>query len=353
MKGCNFVKNKKFIGFFVFVLCSILIVGGYFYQHRLEESTDDAAIDGHVAAIAPKIQGYVKKIYVTDNQEVKAGDLLFEIDATDYITKRDQAKATLASAQAALKAAQSNTSTTKISAPANFSAASAQVVSAKATWEKNAADRARAERLYAEDAYSKQQLDQAVANEESSRAVLAQMEATKQAANTSDSTIETSQNNADQLAAQVTQAEAALKQAEDDLENTKIVAPMDGYFTKKSVEEGAYVQTAQQLASLVSKQIWVTANFKETQLQHMKPGQHVDITVDAFPDLMLHGIIDSAQAGTGSRFSLFPAENATGNFVKIVQRVPVKITLDENAEPSLFILGPGMSVNATVHTESR
>ena len=140
-------------------------------------------------------------------------------------------------------------------------------------------------------------------------------------------------------------------QAETDLANTKIIAPIDGRITKRSVEIGNYVQAGQQLGSQAGTELWVVANFKETQLERMRPGQTVDVRIDAFPNVKLRGKVDSFQAGTGSRFSLFPAENATGNFVKIVQRVPVKIVFDNPPDDTLH-LGPGMSVVPTVYTES-
>jgi membrane fusion protein (multidrug efflux system) len=151
--------------------------------------------------------------------------------------------------------------------------------------------------------------------------------------------------------AQVRQAEADLAQAETDLANTKVIAAIDGRITKRSVEIGNYVQTGQQLATLVGTELWVVANFKETQLDHMRTGQPVSIRIDAFPSVKLSGKVDSFQAGTGSHFSLFPAENATGNFVKTVQRVPVKIVFDAPPDAALP-LGPGMSVIPTVYTST-
>lgn len=338
------------------VLIVLLIVigagGTYYYMHRSEVSTDDAAIEGHTITISPKVAGYVKNLYIKDNQEVKAGDVLLEIDPTDYIIRRDRAKAALAAAEAAASASKSSLETTTVSAPSNLDAASAQTASAQASWEKAYADRQRMESLFNADACSKQQLDQAVATEKSARAALDQMRASQHAATTAPSVIEAARNTSEQLAAQVRQAEIDLKQAETDLANTKITAPMDGRITKRSVELGNYVQTGQQLGTLVGNELWVIANFKETQLEHMRPGQSVEIHVDAFPSLVLYGKVDSQQAGTGARFSLFPAENATGNFVKIVQRVPIKIVFDK-LPADTWKLGPGMSVVPTVYTDGR
>lgn len=325
--------------------------GTYFYLHRGEVSTDDASINGRMVVISPKVSGYVKTINIQDNQVVKAGDLLLEIDPTDYIIRRDRARAALAAAKAAANASQANLATTTISAPAQVDSVSAQIASAEATWEKSSADRQRMEGLFSAGACSKQQLDQAIATEKSDRSSLDKLRAELRSAQTAPTVITAAKNTSDQVQDQVKLAEADLAQAEADLANTKIIAPMDGRITKKNVELGSYIQASQQLASLVNGELWVVANFKETQLEHMRIGQNVDIRIDAFPNIKLQGRVDSFQAGTGSFFSLFPAENATGNFVKTVQRVPVKIIFDELPDAALP-LGPGMSVIPTVHVES-
>ncbi|MCE5286871.1 MAG: HlyD family secretion protein [Pelosinus sp.] len=346
---------KNAAKFIKVIIVLLLVLGGgstYYYLHRGEVSTDNAAIDGCTVVISSKVPGYVKTLHIQDNQEVKAGDILLEIDPADYITKRDRAKAALAAAQAAASASRSNLATTSVSAPFSANAAQAQVASAEATWEKTSADRQRMESLFSADACSRQQLDQAVATEKSARATLEQMKATLQSVSTAPSAIASVKSTSEQLEAQVKQAEVDLQQAENDLANTKIIAPIDGRITKRSVDLGNFVQTGQQLSSLVGTDLWVIANFKETQLEHMHPGQTVDIRIDAFPNVILHGKIDSRQAGTGSHFSLFPAENATGNFVKTVQRIPVKITFDSRPDGNLQ-LGPGMSVVPIVYTEGR
>ncbi|WP_207857699.1 HlyD family secretion protein [Lucifera butyrica] len=335
----------------ILVLLIIAVgVGGYYYFHRADVSTDDAAIDGRIVVISPKVQGYVKKLNVQDNQIVKAGDVILEIDPTDYINKLNQAKASLAAAKAAASASQNNLKTTAVSAPSNLDSAKAQVASAQATWEKAFADRQRMESLFQAGACSRQDLDQAVATEKSDRSALDKLRADLRSANTAPDVIAAAKDTSEQLQAQVKQAEANLAQAEADLANTKVIAPMDGRITKRSVEVGDYVQAGQQLASLVGTDLWIVANFKETELENMRPGQPVDIRIDAFPNVKLHGKVDSLQAGTGSYFSLFPAENATGNYVKTVQRIPVKIVFDSPL-PAGLPLGPGMSVIPTVHTE--
>lgn len=342
--------NKKFVIIFSVL---VLILGGsgtYYYLQRGEISTDNAAIDGQTVVLSPKVQGYVKNLHMQDNQLVKAGDVLMEIDPTDYIIRRDRARATLAAAQAAANASHSNLETARVSAPSTVDGAQAQVASAEATWEKALSDRQRMESLFNVGACSQQQLDQMIATEKSSRATLDKMHADLRSANTAPNVIAAAKDTSEQLQAQVKQAEVDLAQADNDLANTKIMAPIDGRITKRSVEIGNYVQVGQQLSSLVGTELWVIANFKETQLEHLQPGQPVDIRIDAFPNVKLRGKVDSVQAGTGGHFSLFPAENATGNFVKIVQRVPVKIVFDSLPDDSIH-LGPGMSVVPTVHSE--
>jgi len=324
-------------------------VGAYFYLQRGEVSTDNAAIDGRTVVLSVKVPGYVKTLTVKDNQLVKAGDILLEIDSADYIIRRDRAKAALTAAQAAANASNNNTETTMVTAPSNIDAAAAQVASATATWEKAISDRQRMETLFNVGACSRQQIDQTVTVEKSARSNLDATRASLHSANTASTVIAAAKATSEQLQAQANQAKADLDQAENDLVNTKIVAPMDGHITKRSAEIGTYVQTGQQLAILVGTELWVVANFKENQLEHMHPGQFVDIRVDAFPNIKLRGKVDSIQAGTGSYFSLFPAENATGNFVKIVQRVPVKIVFE--SIPYDIQLGPGMSVVPTVYAQ--
>lgn len=342
--------TTKFIKIFIVILLILGGTGTYYYSQRGEVSTDNAVIDGRTVVLSPKVQGYVKTLSIHDNQLVKAGDILLEIDPTDYIVRRDRAKATLAAAQAAANASHSNLETTTVSAPSTVDGAQAQVTSSEATWQKAVSDRQRMESLFSAGACSRQQLDEAIVAEKSSRSNLDKLRADLRSANTAPSVIASAKNTSEQLLAQVKQAEVDLTQAENDLANTKIIAPMDGYITKRSVEIGNYVQTGAQLASLVGTDLWVIANFKETQLEHMRPGQSVDIRIDAFPTIKLQGKVESIQAGTGSHFSLFPAENATGNFVKIVQRIPVKIVFNNLPDESLH-LGLGMSVVPTVFTE--
>ena len=247
-------------------------------------ATDDAAIEAHVIPVSAKVSGHVARVLVEDNQTVKQGDVLAELDARDFQTRLDQARG---------------------------KAASDRAVAAK-----TAADFKRAQALFTRDEASRQELEHSQAAADAARADLAQ-------------------------------SEAATRQAEFDLSYTKITAPESGRVTRKSVEPGGYIALGQAVLALVPEDVWVVANFKETQLAKMRPGQRATIRVDAYPEQRLSGHVDSIQAGTGARFSLMPAENATGNFVKVVQRVPVKIVLDEKPTNGR-VLAPGMSVEADV-----
>ncbi|MDP9127732.1 MAG: HlyD family secretion protein [Pseudomonadota bacterium] len=343
-------KKSKLGTVLALALIAAILTGLYVFMHRGEETTDDAAIDGRIVTLSPKVSGYIKTLNISDNQLVKSGDILLEVDPADYVNRRDRMKAALAAAEAAALASRSNVETTNISAPSNLEAAQAQVAAAAANWDKALSDLKRMHRL-SNEARSQEQLEQAVANEKAARSNLEDARARLRAAATAPKTIAAAEASSAQLEAEVKQAEAELAQAEKDLADTKIIAPMDGRIIRRGVERGDYVQPGQQLGSLVGNDLWVTADFKETQLTHIRPGQRVTITVDAFPDAKLEGKIDSVQSGTGAFFSAFPPENATGNFVKIVQRVPVKIVFDPMPDGSL-LLGPGMSVVPTVHTRS-
>ncbi|MBF0463306.1 MAG: HlyD family secretion protein [Magnetococcales bacterium] len=233
-----------------------------------------------------------------------------------------------------------------ITAPASLDAAQAQEVLSQAAWDKATQDLHRQQRL-SNEARSQEQLEQALAAEKTTHASLQDAQAKLRSAKTAPTAIAQAQATRDQGAAQVKQAEADLAQAELDLANTKVLAPRDGHIAKRGVARGNYVQPGQALTALVGANIWVIAHFKETQLRTMHPGLPVAIHVDAYPQLKMTGKVESIQSGTGAFFSAFPPENATGNFVKVVQRVPVKILLDTPPDPAL-VLGPGMSVVPTV-----
>ena len=332
----------------ILLLTAAAAIAAYLYSQRWEESTDDAALSARTVSISPKIAGYVKTLYINDNQLVKAGDVLLEIDPSDYLLRRDKAKAVFEAARSAALASNNVLETTTVSAPSNRDAAAAQVDAAHANLVKTQQDLNRMQHLSSE-ARSQGQLDQAIAAEKAATSNVYEAQARLRSAETAPKAIAVAKATKDQLAAQFKQAEADLALAESDLANTKLVAGMDGRITNRAVERGDYVQIGQHLSTLVGMEFWVTANFKETQLTHMHPGQPVKITIDAFPDLALQGKVDSIQSGTGAFFSAFPPQNATGNFVKIVQRVPVKVIFQPLPAAELA-LGPGMSVTPTVNT---
>lgn len=346
----NIQINKKTMRCIIAAVLLIAgVLGGYAYYSGQTVSTDDAAIDGNTVVLSPKVQGYIKHIYVQDNQQVHAGEIVMEVDPADYETKLTTAQTALAAAQAAFDAAKHQHQETAVTAPAKVTAAEEQLKGAQAAWKKALLDKQRMTVLAQSGACAQKELDQAVAAESQTRAAAAQYEAELSAAQAAPEAIAASQSTVEQLQANVAQAQAAVTQAQRDLQHTKIVAPADGRITKRSVEAGSYVEAGTPLCTLVSQDLWVTANFKENQIKHIHPGCRVQITVDAYPAWKLTGVVDSFQAGTGSYFSLFPAENATGNFVKITQRIPVKIKLDSLPPSAALLLGPGMSVVPTVY----
>lgn len=313
------------------------------------ESTDDAFIDGHIISIAPKIAGKIVAVHVTDNQFVKKGELLFEIDPRD-------AEAALAQKKAALNVARAKKKNAEMAAEqaqahvrtleAGYAAAEANTEAAAADAKKQRSDLQRNKTLIAGGAISKQDYEHSAIDTTASEATLESKKKTLEAARAYAEEAQKAAGSAlaekDAATADVDQAEAALRQQELQVSYTKVVAPEDGRVTNKAVEPGDYVQIGQALMALVPREVWVTANYKETQLTQMRPGEPAEVEVDAYPERTLHGHVDSVQAGSGARFSLLPPENATGNFVKVVQRVPVKIVLDE--QPGVQeTLGPGMS----------
>jgi membrane fusion protein (multidrug efflux system) len=319
---------------------------GYWLMTRGTESTDDAYTDGDAITIAPKVAGYVTQLAIDDNTRVKAGQVLVEIDPRDFRLARDKASAALALDEAQLESARAALQIARVKYPADLASAEASVAAARAQRDKAAADLARQKRVDAR-ATTEQQVDAAVLALRTAESVLADADAKRRTADLVPQNLAESEAEVSRLAAAVDQAKADLAQAELDLSYTRITAPQDGWVTKRNVQLGSYLQVGQSLFSLVSTRTWVTANFKEAQLAAMRPGQHARIRVDAYPDLDLEGHVDSIQMGSGARFTAFPAENATGNFVKIVQRVPVKIVIDKGLDPNRP-LPLGLSVEPVV-----
>jgi membrane fusion protein (multidrug efflux system) len=420
----------------IFIVAGVLLMGViagtiYWLYARHYESTDDAFIDGDIVQVSPKLSAYVAKVYVHDNQPVKKGDLLVELDARDYEARLETANAQLKAAKAQrgqaqagveltrktttagsseassnVQTARSNVEQTRLAAQskqsgvrqaqsgvktaqANLAQTKAQVPQASANLRLAQIEFDRRQELYNRGDVSKQTLDQATTNlqtaqaqldaankqvdaaasrvseananvavaQDNYRQALAQINLTQSQVNESQGRLQDAAAAPERIAvnqsqvgtaeAQIAQAETAIHQAELDLSYTKIYAPEDGFVTRKTVQEGQLVQPGTALMALSQADVWIVANFKETQLADMKIGQPVDVYVDAYPNKTFRGKIDSFQVGTGSRFSVLPAENATGNYVKVVQRIPVKIVFDETPE-DVRLLAPGMSVQPKV-----
>ena len=393
-----------------FLLGVILVVGVAVFwlwqYYAIRESTDDAQIDGHIHPISAKVGGTALRVLVDNNQYVEVGTVLVEIDPQDDQVAVERAQGNLAEAEALWQASQkavpivSETTASKLSdaeaglaqaraslvtaqrvaeaAQATLRAVQARLREAQANSEKASRDRERMQQLLAEGVIAQQQYDAARAAADATRAAveasqasvadaemgiqaaesrvtqerakLSQSEATLQAARTAPQQVAVTRAQADSAGARVVQAKTALRQAQLNLEYATIRAPVAGVVSKRTVEIGQIVQPGQPLLAVVAlEDIWVTANFKETQLRNMRPGQKTTISVDAYGGRKYEGHVDSIAAATGSKFSLLPPENASGNFVKVVQRVPVKIVF-EKGQDSEHLLRPGMSVVPTVLT---
>jgi membrane fusion protein (multidrug efflux system) len=371
-----------------------LVAVGIWWHSTYSENTDDAQVNGHLIQVSARISGQVAKVYVDENQMVKAGDVIAELDPADYQVAVENAEAALASAQANAAAANVNVPITTVntgsnltSAGANLSgshaavaqaqqqleAAQARVAQAKANNIKAQADLERYKPLVEKDVISKQQFDSAVAAADAAKAALSDARHSEQAAGegvkvarehesqaqaglkyaqTGPQQVAAQSARAKQAQAQVAQAQAQLDQAKLNLSYTRIVAPTAGIITRKSIEINQNLAPGQNVLTLVSLEgLWVTANFKETQLRHMSAGQAVDIKVDS-TGKTYHGKVTQIGGATGSVLSLFPPENATGNYVKVVQRIPVRIDFDNLAgEDPKHELRPGLSVEPKVHVK--
>jgi membrane fusion protein, multidrug efflux system len=320
-------KKKAFM--IVGVVVVIGLIAGYFYSgyRKTHVSTDDAFIDGNIHTIAAKIYGTVKIVSVNDNQAVKKGDLLVEIDPADYSARLREASSAVGTEKAKLSEAGTKIEAAKV----NLELQRANLKLAEL--EKN-----RAEALYQKEVLPRDRYDRAMTGYE---VAVAQVKAAEEQLRQAESQKLTQ-------ASTIMQKEATATLAELNYEYTKIYAPVDGYVTRKSVQTGNQIQPGQPLMAVVAlNNIWVTANFKETEMENIRPGQKVELTVDSYPGKVFSGKVDSIMAGTGVSFSLFPAENATGNYVKVVQRIPVKIVLDEGTDKD-HVLRVGMSVEPTV-----
>ena len=388
------------------IVVVLVVIGVWMWLSAGHESTDDAQIEGHVTQMAGRVGGTVLRVPVNDNQVVEAGTVLVEIDPRDYQVALEKAKAELADAEASAVAAQSNVPIASTTASSNVSmsqgsmeqargategaqkeveAARARLATAQARQREAEANAAKAARdvdrlrgLLAKDEVSQQQFDAAAAGADAARATAdstrsqvveaeagirvaesrlvqarggeQQARAAVQSAETGPQQVTAMRARAASAQAHVLQLRAAVTQAELNLQYTTVTAPVRGKVAKKSVNVGQVIQAGQPLLAIVQfDDVWVTANFKETQLKGMRPNQRATIAVDAY-GMDLKGHVDSIAAATGARFSMLPPENATGNYVKVVQRVPVKIVLEPGQDPE-HLLRPGMSVVPTVYTK--
>ncbi|WP_420912742.1 HlyD family secretion protein [Chimaeribacter californicus] len=340
-------KPLIILGIVVAVMVVVALV--WWFMTRNQVTTDDAFTEGDAVTIAPKVSGYVTDLAVKDNQPVKKGQLLVKIDPRDAVAERDRAQAQLGMAQSQLHQAEVQLALAKVQYPAQLAQAKAQQARAEANLVNAQADYKR-QRGVDPRATTQRNIDAANAQLRTANAELENAKAQVQVAAQVQLQIRQAEANVEAARQQVAQANAQLETANLNLSYTEVRAPFDGYVTKRNVQLGTLVQAGSSLFSLVSRDIWVTANFKESQLERMNPGDKVMVTVDAYPDMELHGHVDSIQQGSGSRFSAFPSENATGNYVKIVQRVPVKIVIDSGLNPDLP-LPLGLSVEPKVTVE--
>jgi membrane fusion protein (multidrug efflux system) len=332
----GFLRRHPVATVLIIVLALLVVAAAilWWLNARNYESTDDAFIDARTVTISAQISGLITDVPVTDNQAVKAGTVLVRIDDSDYRVSLEQARARVAQAEAAIANADAQIEAQS----AKIDQAEKQVVQAKAALDFAGKQNQRDQALAKTGAGTEEAAQQAASTYAQDKAAYASAGANVVAAQKQTAVLEAERKSD---LAQLQQAKASRHQAEVTLSRTEITAPVDGYATAISAATGAYAQPGQALMMFVPKNVWVTANFKETQLDLMRPGQSVDIRIDAYPDHAFHGHVDSIQAGSGTAFSLLPPQNATGNYVKVVQRVPVKIVFDK---PPDVYLGPGMSV---------
>lgn len=366
----NEQQIKRKISKWVWIAVAVLALGLGFGYYRMRtapyETTDDAQVDGNLVPVRSAITAYVAQVRFRDNQEVQAGDTLMVCNTTQLRAKVAQAQATLEGARANLGVSGLKVLASLANAKAYAETASTSaedVVAAQSNLDKAQKDLDRMSRLLSIQALTREQYEAAENRYQVAQAAYAQAKGKQDASWTNSKGMSTSaradQGQISTAEAVVRQREAELAAAEDALTHAYIIAPQNGIVTKRTVEEGQYVSEGQTLCALIDvRHVWITANFKETQVQKIKPGQSVEISLDAFPDLHLRGYVDSYQGATGAKFSLLPPDNATGNFIKITQRVPVKVTIDssffmsQNKPTGLYLhLFPGLSASLKVKVD--
>lgn len=351
------VLKRKFLLGLAVIIIVVCCGSKMIYESWKHETTDDAQVDGNIIPLRTTVSGYIRKIQFTDNQQVKKGDTLIIFDTVSLLAEVNRAQAQIQAAQAELQSNQKQISASEYSEiTANFNSGSAKdnIEIAKAHEWQAKKEYQRIEKMYNAGAATQQALDNAKMAYQVNNAQL--KAANKQfRALTAQRSITRSQTNihyieVKQAEAHIKQAKAQLALAKDQYDHAFIIASCDGVISKKNIEVGQFIPAGMALASLISlSDIWITANFKETQLNDMKKGQDVDITVDAYPDLKIKGKVESFCGATGSKFSILPAENATGNFIKVTQRIPVRILLAETNSKKKLLL-PGMNAVISVKT---
>ena len=393
-------ENNKLKRWIIVSVLILIVLGSisYYLFTRGKVSTDDAFIDGHIYSITPRVAGYITDVSVTDNQEVKKGQTLVKLDTIPFETAVAEAKASLAEAEATLASLEigvplelTQTAQRVNAAEADLKgfnqnvevakkqeeAAEQELKRAQADLDQARLDYNRLSELMKTRAISQSALDKAKSQYDSASAKVNSATATRDSLNRQIASLEaglarqtanirlaeTGKDSAEiknrQVKAQqakVELAQAKLREAQLDLSYTDITSPVDGFITKKGIEQGVMISKGQPLMAVVPLnpgELWVTANYKETQLNRVRTGQPVEIKVDTYPGVKIKGKVDSIMAGTGSAFSLFPPENASGNYVKVVQRIPVKITIQEEDTKSLPALRVGMSAIPTIHTSGK
>jgi membrane fusion protein (multidrug efflux system) len=357
--GGGVLRSPLFMPVLAAVLAVLFFFGlRYFISTFTSESTDDAFIAGHIVSIAPRVSGQVSAVHILDNEYVTNNELLVEIDSADYDSTLGQKQAAQASSDSNFKAAVAGYKLMGVkvtTAEADAAKSQADAEAAKATNERAQADFQRAQKLIDENTISRSEYDQfkAAADEAAADYNSAKEKAASDASKVNEAKADqdAAKAEADAVFSQLGESKTEVDSAQLNVSYTKIFAPCDGLVTRKQVEAGNYLQIGQTIFSIVPKDVWVTANFKESQLRDMKPGQKTRVEIDALGGRKFNAHVDSVQAGSGAVFSLLPPENAVGNYVKVVQRVPVKIVFDEPL-PADKTIGPGLSVTPYVQTAS-
>ncbi|MBK0369858.1 HlyD family secretion protein [Flavobacterium agrisoli] len=357
------MEKKKSNTKFIIVLVLLVVLGGtygtYKYLHSLaHEETDDAQIEKNMNPIIARVPGYINKVYVKDNQFVKKGDTLFTIDKRDFQLKIEEAKAALLGAEGQYAAAKADIGSAYASvsvSDANIKSASGNIETAKIRLKQVTNDFNRYSNLYKTHTITKQQYENALTAKQEAEAQVRILEAQQKASSYQKNAIvaksKASDKQTEVAAANIQRAKTMLDVAHLNLSYTVVTAAIDGQVSKVDIQPGQLVQPGQSLFYIINNtEAWVVANFKETQLNKMVVGQKVSLKVDAYPDYEFKGTVASFSPATGARFSLLPPDNATGNFVKTIQRLPVRINFDESNDPKkIELLRSGMNVDVDVH----